>query len=73
MNGELRPGEKLDMNTRVDGGPTGYRDSMSPGCCAIYRHACEIAGGDTGRLVEVAGLEVTYNECPKRDNKRVVR
>lgn len=60
MSSELRPGETLDMNTRVDGGPTVYRDSVCPDCFAIDRHGGELSREEIGRLAEVAGLEVNY-------------
>jgi hypothetical protein len=54
----LTPGETLNLDTRVSGGPTVTRDELVDDAYAIDDHGGELSRGEIKQLAEAAGLEV---------------
>jgi hypothetical protein len=55
----ISPGESIDLDTRVDGGPTIHRDENCTDGYAIDNHGGELYEDEIKRLAEAAGFEVT--------------
>lgn len=55
---ELEQGEKIDLNTRVTGGPTIHRDRNVEDAYVVNEHGGELSRDEIKRLAELAGLEV---------------
>ncbi|WP_049979347.1 hypothetical protein [Halolamina rubra] len=54
----LGAGESVDMETRVDGGPTITRDTLVDDAYAVSGAGGELSRDEIRRLAELAGLEV---------------
>ena len=55
----IEPGEALDLDTRVSGGPTIYRDENCTDGYAISKHGGELYKDEIKQLAKAAGFEVT--------------
>jgi hypothetical protein len=55
----LEPGESLDLDTRVDGGPVATRDESADDVLVLDRPYESLDEGEIRRLAEAVGLEVS--------------
>lgn len=55
----VEPGKSLELDTRVDGGPTISRDENCTDGYAISNHGGELYKDEIKQLAEAAGFEVT--------------
>jgi hypothetical protein len=55
----LEPGEKTELDTRVDGGPVFMRDPTVEDAVAIDGHGGELYADEIRQLAEAVGFEVS--------------
>ena len=59
MTDTLEPGESVDLDFCVDGGPVFERDELTPDTFRVSEHGDKLLRGEVRRLAEAAGFDVT--------------